>query len=321
MIGGYVLRELVRGKHDVTSYARRPPRVKGAQALIGDITNLPHLKESFTGYDAVVHLSAVTAPGRATPEELMYMNVIGTTNVLEAAVAAKVKTFVFASSGAANGFSFQNREIIPRYLPVDEDHPAEPVDEYGLSKLFGELTCKRYSTAFGIRTICIRINHAWYNDRAGAEMVVKSGAWTKGWTVEDFWTRRYRYCLLDPDSERPIPGPPLPRYLLWAVGDARDVAQSFRLAVENETLLHEVFAINCDDTCSLTPTRELVARYFPDVPLRPLPDGDFPTLVSCDKAKRLLGYRAEHSWRDSDFGDWFRKNFPEHAERVGAVRA
>lgn len=96
-------------------------------------------------------------------------------------------------------------------------------------------------------------------------MAVKSGA-TKGLTVEGLWDKRYRRCILDPDGERPVPEPPPPWKLLWVVTDARDAAQAFRLAVENQTLVHEVFAINGDDTCSLVESCELIARRYPQSP-------------------------------------------------------
>lgn len=318
MLGGYILRELMQAGHQVTSYARHPTPIEGAESAIGDVTDPALLTQAMTGHDAAIHMAAFTAPGRAAPDKLMYLNLMGTMYVLEAARQTGVMKVVLASSGAATGFSFQRHEIVPRYLPIDENHAAEPEDEYGLSKLLAELTCKRYSSAFGIRTICLRINHAWYVDRAGAEVAIQRG-WAKGMSVEDLWSRRYRKCLLEPEGEWPMPGPPRPRNLLWAVGDARDVAQCFRLAVENSELLHEVFALNSYETCSFTPTRELVARYFPQVPVRSALEG-FATLVSCEKAVRLLGYQPRHSWHSSDFADWLERSVPkEQLQKAGSV--
>jgi hypothetical protein len=75
------------------------------------------------------------------------------------------------------------------------------------------------------------------------------------------------------------------------------------LAAENDNILHEVFLINADDTCSLTETPDLISRYLPKVPLRePVPG--HASLVSHDKATRLLGYQSRYTWRSSDFGDW-----------------
>lgn len=301
-IGGYVLRELLRSGHTVSSFSRTPPLVEGAAFRQGDITSLAQLTEACPGHDAIVHLAAVPGPGRVTPEQLMYLNVIGTVHVLEAAVQTGVGKVVFASSGAATGFSFQKHKIMPRYLPIDEEHPCEPQDEYGLSKLLGELTCKRYSDAYGLQTICLRINHNWYLDWEGAQVAIRSG-WAKALTVEELWSKRYRKCLEDADGDWPVPGPPPPWKLLWAVTDARDAAQAFRLAIENDEIGHEVFLINGDDTCSTEESMELIARHYPGVPLKAPLEGH-ASLVSHAKATRMLGYQPRYTWRESDFQAW-----------------
>ena len=305
-IGGYVLRELLRAGHEVTCYSRNAPLVEAVSFVAGDIMDSARLKEACQGHSAVVHLAAVPGPRRASPEQMINVNVVGTVNVLEAALHARIEKVVFASSGAASGFSFQQHEIVPRYLPIDEEHPAEPHDEYGLSKLLAEVTCKRYSDALGLRTLCLRINHNWYIDREGASLAIRGG-WAKGLTIEDLWTKRYRKCILEPEGTYPTPGPPPPRNLLWAVTDARDAAQAFRLAVEDGKVLHGVFAINGDDTCSLLTTRELITRYYPNVPLRTPLDG-YDSLVSHQKATRLLGYRPRYTWRVGEFRDWLEQH-------------
>ena len=284
-IGGYVLRELLSSGHVVSDYSRTPPLVEGVPFVQGDITDLASLSEACRGQDAVVHLAAVPGPGIATADELMTVNAMGTFRVLEAAVGEGVGKVVFASSGAATGFSFQKQKIVPRYLPLDEEHPSAPQDEYGLSKLIGEATCKSYSDGFGIQTICLRINHNWYLDREGAEVAVRSG-WNKTRTVEEQW-EQYRRTVNDADRVWRV---------LWAVTDARDAAHAFRLALENDQIQHEVFLINGDDTCSLMETRALVAAHYPSVPLRAPLEGH-ASLFSHDKATRMLGYRPQYTWR------------------------
>jgi nucleoside-diphosphate-sugar epimerase len=307
LLGSYVVRELLLAGHEVTNFARHPSGTVGAESTVGDITDLPTLRAAVVGHDAVVHMAGVPGPGRTTPDQLLHTNVMGIVNVLESAVRNGVRKVVFASSGAATGFSFQRSEIVPRYLPIDEDHPAAPQDEYGLSKLLGEVTCKRYSAAYGVRTICLRVNHAWYVDRRGASAALSTSAatssWARGISVEELWSTRYWKVLSEPDGDWPSPGPPSPKNLLWAVGDARDVARAFRLAVEDASIVHDVFAINADETCSFTPTSELVRRHYPYVALAGPVDG-FATLVSIEKAKRLLGYKPQFGWRSSDFRTW-----------------
>jgi hypothetical protein len=87
------------------------------------------------------------------------------------------------------------------------------------------------------------------------------------------------------------------------VGDRHTGRSASILAVENQELGHDVFGINGYDTCSLVPSQELVNRYFPQIPVRSALGG-CATLVSYNKATRLLGYRPRYSWRTSDFRDW-----------------
>jgi nucleoside-diphosphate-sugar epimerase len=271
--------------------------------IVGDAGHCAELTGFAQGHDAIIHLAAISGPGRASPEALIAENLRTTASVLEAAAGANVPHVVFPSSGAALGFTFQKRMVSPSYFPIDEDHPCEPQDPYGLSKLLGELTCKSYSDAYGIRTTCLRVNNAWYLDRDGAEFAVGCG-WARNLTVEQLWESRYAKMVADTSEDWPSPGPVSPRKNLWAVSDARDVACAFRLAVERPVALHEVFNLSGYETCSLLPTPELLARHFPRVPLR-RPISGFGALISEEKAIRLLGFHTEHLWRQSDFGAWF----------------
>lgn len=301
-LGSYICRDLLCAGHDVTGYSRSPGTMDGVSWVRGDAGNCEELTRAAQGHDAIIHLAAIVGPGRAAPEQLIASNLATTACALEAAVQSQIRSVVFASSGAALGFTFHKRPIIPRYFPVDEDHPCEPHDPYGLSKLLGELACKSYSDAYGLSTSCLRVNNAWYLDRAGAEFAVRLG-WARGLTVEQLWESRYARIVNDASEDWPSPGPASPRKNLWAVIDARDVALAFRLAVENPVATHEAFNLNGSDTCSLIPTSELLDRYFPGVPVRGTLD-HFESLISHGKATRLLGFRPQHSWRRTDFAEW-----------------
>jgi nucleoside-diphosphate-sugar epimerase len=303
-IGGYVCRELAGAGHDLTGFSRDARMPPGVRYVQGDVTDFETVRSACTGHEAIVHLAAIPGPGRASPERLIAVNVAGIACVLEAAVRNGIPKVVFASSNAAFGFPFQRQPMLPRYLPVDEEHPSEPQDPYGLSKLLGEIACRSYSDAYGLSTISLRINNNWYLDREGAEIAVQSG-WAKGMTVEQLWSGRYRRTVEDTSDDWPSPGPVSPRKNLWAVTDARDAAQAFRLAVENASIRNEVFNINGDDTCSTIETPLLIARYFSGVPLRaPMPGHG--SLVSHRKATRLLGYQPRFTWREGDFASWLR---------------
>jgi len=302
VIGSYLLRELEQQGHAISCFSRTKPIEDHGEWLEGDIGQIDQLKTACNRHEAIIHLAAVPGPGRKPPEELLHLNVMGTVNALEAAVSAGVSRFVFASSGAATGFSFQYNPIVPEYLPIDEAHPCAPQDEYGLSKLLSEQACKRYTEAYGMSTICLRINHNWCVDREGAQVAVQTG-WAKGMTIEEFWQKRYLKVIDDPDGGWPSPGPPAPHKLLWAVTDIRDAVQAFLLALESPEIMHDVFHINADDTCSKTQTQLLVEQYYPEVPQKEAL-ADYASLVSHAKATRLLGYQPRYTWRDSEFSRW-----------------
>jgi UDP-glucose 4-epimerase len=302
-VGYYVLLELLRQGHTVSTFGRTPPLMTDIPHWAGDINDLAAVEAAVRGQEAVVHLAGVAHPKRATPEVLMQANVMGTFNVLEAAVREDVSRVVFASTDATLGFAFQVHPKQPHYLPLDEQHPCAPEDEYGLSKVLGELMCQRYSDAYGLATPCVRINSAWALDRAGAEGYARSGPMRSSpGTAEDIWAA-YALQLERPEGPLPVPGAPAPRVRLWGYTDARDTAQALRLALENEHVRHDVFLTNAGDTCSLEETEALIGRYFAGVPLR-APLAGHASLFSHAKATRLLGYRPQYTWRQSDFSDW-----------------
>ncbi len=90
--------------------------------------------------------------------------------------------------------------------------------------------------------------------------------------------------------------PTLRKWNLWGYVDARDVGQSCRLALEADTTGAEVFIIAAADTVMNRPSRELLAEVFPGVPLRG-EIGEFESLLSSEKARNVLGYRPQYSWR------------------------
>jgi nucleoside-diphosphate-sugar epimerase len=89
----------------------------------------------------------------------------------------------------------------------------------------------------------------------------------------------------------------LRKWNLWAYIDARDGAQAVRRALEQRSAGADVFIIANADTVMSRPNEELLAEVFPDVPLT-RPVGPHETLLSIGKARRILGYEPQHSWRD-----------------------
>jgi hypothetical protein len=99
----------------------------------------------------------------------------------------------------------------------------------------------------------------------------------------------------------PVISPALRRWNLWGYVDSRDVAQACRLAVEAQLSGAHRFLVAAADTIMTATNSELLADQFPDLELT-RPVGDHETLLSIDKARAMLGYAPQYSWRDREPG-------------------
>ena len=108
--------------------------------------------------------------------------------------------------------------------------------------------------------------------------------------------------VMDPDDYAAFPSfdadPMLRKWNLWGYIDGRDGAQAVVRALEKNLPGFEAYIIAAADTVMSRANADLVAEVFPGVPVtREL--GEHDTLLSIDKARRLLGYEPQHSWRDA----------------------
>jgi UDP-glucose 4-epimerase len=164
-IGSHVVRELLDRGHLVTVYdnfssGQRINLFSGAGFIHGDILNYADLLKAAAGgaarkpYDALVHLAAFKAAGESMvkPEKYSVNNINGTINILNAAAEAGIPRLVFSSSAAVYG--------TPVYLPVDEQHPTNPENYYGFTKLEIERFLAWYDRLRGIRFAALRYFNA-----------------------------------------------------------------------------------------------------------------------------------------------------------------
>ncbi len=108
--------------------------------------------------DSVVHFAASSLVGESEEDPHRYYqnNLSNGINLLGAMLEAGVKKIVFSSSAAVYGD--------PVHVPIREDHPTEPTNVYGSTKLIIEGMLKKYFEAYGIRSVCLR-----YFNAAGAD--------------------------------------------------------------------------------------------------------------------------------------------------------
>lgn len=147
---------------DNLSLGSRDAVIKGA-FIQGDIGNGDDLKRVFENYkiDAVMHFAALTDVGASitSPHDYYTNNVVYTLNLLNAMRHYNVKTCVFSSSAAIFG--------LPKQARITEDHPCNPINPYGRTKLIIEEILHDYDQAFGIKFTCLRYFNAAGGDPSG----------------------------------------------------------------------------------------------------------------------------------------------------------
>jgi UDP-glucose 4-epimerase len=183
-IGSHVARELLDRGHGVTVFDNLSSGLRrnlsaGADFVHGDILHYADLLKAAAGksdrlegrgvsageaakgaYDAAVHLAAFKAAGESmtAPEKYSVNNISGTVNILNAAAETGIRRLVFSSTAAVYGE--------PVYLPVDEQHPVNPGNYYGFTKLEIERFLGWYDRLRGIRFAALRyFNAAGYDVR------------------------------------------------------------------------------------------------------------------------------------------------------------
>ena len=164
VIGAEATRKFVLEGHRPVVYARRRDERLIADILdrveieLGDITDAERLTEVLKKH-AITHIvhaaGYVSAPSAANVPQGIYVNVMGTTNVLEAARQLGIERVVYTSAKGVYG-PFLGEDGFPTYKPISEDHPKNPARIYDCAKLMAEHTCLYYNSAFGVDVVMLR---------------------------------------------------------------------------------------------------------------------------------------------------------------------
>ena len=159
-IGSHVVYELIDQGHDVTilddmslgleeNIDSRSIFVQGSTHSDSDLDSVLSVD-----FDGIIHLAAWKAAGESMtdPAKYAHNNLIGTINLLNACDRHGIKRFVFSSTSSVYGN--------PEYIPIDENHPTEPISYYGETKLQVEKNLKWFSELKGIRFGVLRYFNA-----------------------------------------------------------------------------------------------------------------------------------------------------------------
>jgi nucleoside-diphosphate-sugar epimerase len=265
-IGRATVDELRRHGHDVVAVDLHTVREFTGPAVVGaDLTDSTQAAEVLRGMDAVVHIANHPAPDLVPPTRTFHDNVTMNFNVLHAAIHGGLQHVVWASSETTLGLPFS--EEPPAYVPVDEDHYPRSRTTYALSKVVTEAMAAELSRWSGIPMVALRFSNVY---------------------------EPHEYQQL-PDVWKDVRARD---FNLWGYIDVRDAALACRLALDADVQGAASMIIAAADTVMNRPTAELLAERFPDIPVR-RELGQFETLLAIDRARELIGFVPEHSWRDT----------------------
>lgn len=310
-IGSHTVKELRRAGFrpvvfDNLSSGHRDA-VKGTELLEGDLRDPAAIKRAFEGrgFAAVLHFASLIQVGEsyANPRKYYLQNLLTSLNLLEAALDAGVRRFIFSSSAAVYG--------IPREIPLRENHAIDPINPYGRTKVMVEKILEDYDRAYSFRFVALR-----YFNAAGADPEGELGE------RHDPETHLIPNVLRAVSGRGPrlgIFGTDFPTPDGTAVRDyihVTDLASAHVLALRylGDGGKSEFINLGTNRGYSV---REIVAAAE-KITGRPVPrdekprrEGDPPVLLaSKEKAERVLGWKLRHSDLETILQtawDWHRK--------------
>lgn len=265
----------------------------------GDLLDFETVSAACQRVEAVMHFAAFSQVGESTenPQKYYVNNLCGALNLLRAMSANGVKKLVFSSSAAVYGS--------PLCLPMSEDHPQQPLNPYGQTKLFVEQILDDYDRACGLKSVRLR-----YFNAAGADSLARIGEWHDPEThlipnifksalgagrefsiYGDDYPTRDGTCVRDYVNVEDLAGAHL---LALEYLEKGGESGAFNLGTGSGATVREVFAA-CRDVCGKDIPLKVMGR-------RP---GDPAGLVADSaRAKDILGWEPVKSLHDSIATAW-----------------
>ena len=232
-----------------------------------DLGNAEAVSDILKGAEAVIHMGAIPGPSRAEPRVIFGNNTPADFNVLMSAGELGLRRVVYSSSAFGMGWAHDGNAFVPRYLPLDEEHPMMPFEPYGLTKQVGEDIGRMIARNSSTTVVSLRFTNV---------------------------------ALPEVQAEFPWPAPtpenPL-TLVMWAYADARDVAEAHVRSLDAEIEEYEAFMLAQPSSRFTEPTIDIIKSNFGDrVEIREGLNGT-ASVISTAKAQRMLGWRPLHDWR------------------------
>ena len=232
-----------------------------------DLGNSAAVHDVLKGAEAVIHMGAIPGPSRAEPRAIFENNTPADFNVMMSAAELGLRRVVYSSSAFGMGWAHDGNAFVPRYLPLDEEHPMMPFEPYGLTKQVGEDIGRMIARNSSTTVVSLRFTNV------PLPGVVAEFPWPA------------------PTPENPL------TLVMWAYADARDVAEAQVLSVDAEIEEYEAFMLAQPSSRFAEPTIDIVRNNFGDrVEIREGLEGA-ASVISTEKVQRMLGWRPRHDWR------------------------
>ena len=266
-LGRRVVQLLVDRNREVLATDRSRTDDLPAEFVRCDLMDARAVEGILKDAEAVVHMGAIPGPLREDPRVIFENNVTSTFNVMTSAAELGLRRVVFSSSAFGMGWAHDGNAFVPLYLPLDEEHPMMPFEPYGLSKQVGEDIGRMIARNSNTTVVSLRFTNV---------------------------------ALPEVQAEFPWPAPtpenPL-TLVMWAYADARDVAEAHVLSLDAEIAQYEAFTIAQPSSRFKESTIDLVKNNFGDrVEIRDGLNGT-ASVISTEKAQRLLGWKPRYDWR------------------------
>ena len=278
--GRHALPWLLAQGYEILNVDLRPFDHPEIPTLIADIADSGQMFNALTthfgfgGYelghpprpvDAVVHFAAIPRVLIEPDNETFRVNVMGTYNVIEAAMKLGIRKVIIASSETTYGVCFAEGDKDFHHFPLEEDYDIDPMDSYGLSKVVNEKTARAFAMRSGADIYALRIGN-----------------------------------VIEPHEYDRFPGfianPPSRKRNAWSYIDARDLGEIVHLCIGKDGLGFQVFNAVNDTITANEPTELFLKRWCPNTPItRPLGEREAP--LSNRKAREVLGFKEAHNWR------------------------
>lgn len=263
-VGSHVVSVLLNAGHEPYVFDIHQPE----QGIFvqGDLTRIEDILAATTGVDAICHLGAVGDVYLAFDDPVLaaMINVVGTANVMKAALHNRLQKVIYASTWEVYGY--------PQYQPLDEQHPCMPDHPYNITKLSGEQIALSYDRLKGVPVVALRLGTAYgLRMRSNSAFSIFIDQARKGQPItiqgNGHQSRQFTH--------------------------AHDIGRAFVTALESD--VHgSVYNIVAEQSISIRQLAEMIADELPtEIVYTTARPGDIiSAVVSSEKAKNELGWTS-----------------------------